>query len=245
MRVKRLLSRVFSNEERFVEHPTAYNNEPLIKLLRILHHCPFSWRKWLLNICRIQANPLVNEHVHYLKVEPAIISFSYGKGSITISTEEVAQLSLNIIDSSLSLSILSYFVRAESTAFPEQFQAIREERIYKEIGAALQYSSTQSYAQNLDYKWLNIDGKSNQGFTYDMFNRGLRRLRSDFSRHHTNLLIPYYNERKNVGYTTQYLYHASRNDEENTSRDVTTADLIRHYMRTGVQVVALWSLRAC
>lgn len=69
--------------------------------------------------------------------------------SRTVTLSEIVDLVQNIIDSSLSLCILSYFVRAESTQYPSQFEEQREERIQKELGAALAYSPT-SYDQVKD-----------------------------------------------------------------------------------------------
>jgi hypothetical protein len=173
---------------------------------------PFSWRKWILSICRVQESPLTNYHVHYLNIQPSSISFTLpnSSSSITYSTKEVSDLLLNLLPASLSLSILSYFVRAESTDYPDQFWDIREQRFFKEIEAAWKYSSSESYNQVKDYKWLNIDGPCRSGnTTHDMFNRGLKRLRTKFSRHHSVLLFPYANDSKNVGYRTQHMYNIS------------------------------------
>jgi len=148
-RVRHLLSSVLKNEERFVDHERSYNGDPLIKLLRMLHHFPYSWRKWILNICRIQENPLENLHLRVEDVTPSSISYSIHDSQFTITTHDVADLIVNILPAGLSLSLLSYFTRAESTAFPDQFREQRQIRINKEIGAALSYDP--SRIQRKDY----------------------------------------------------------------------------------------------
>jgi len=174
-RCGQLLRDVLSNEERFTEDPNNYNAEPLILLLRMLHHMPISWRKWILDVCRIQADPYRNRHLSPTKVDPPFCSITLGRSKLPkiVSPMEVADLLVNIIPSSLSLSFLSYFVRAESTAHESQFAAMIDQRLQAEIGQALRYDSTITQ-QRVNYDWMDIDAVRLSNPTHQMFIRGLK-----------------------------------------------------------------------
>lgn len=236
-RISRILSRVFKNEARFVDHHRLHSVDPLVSLLRMLHHFPFNWRKWLLNICRIQENPFENHHIHHTTVSPPVITFQIDNNQpCTITPADVSELVENFYESPLSLCILSYFVRAESTAHPDEFLEQRDQRIYKEVGAAICFDESLSWTQVKDYTWLNIDKDDYSVAAHAMFTRGLRRFRTELSRHHSTLLLPYASDQKNTGYTTQHLYRLQRGETLNEwDTSVTTGDLLRHYAETGNQ----------
>lgn len=238
-RISRILLKAFKNEVRFVEHPALFTVDPLTQLLRIIHHLPFTWRKWILNICRIQEHPLVNQNLLPHSIQPQIVTFQLENSqSRTIEPADIISLIENFLDTPLSLCILSYFVRAESTAYPNEFQEQRDIRIQKELGAAVQFDSKISMEQAKSYLWFNMNKDDHTSFVHGMFTRGLRRLRTEFSRHHATLLLPYANDRKNVGYTTQHLYRVIKGTSSSSEWDasVTTGDLLRLYAETGAVV---------
>lgn len=123
----------------------------LFRLLQIIHFLPMTWRKWILNACRIQSSMLSNIHLsqqlHQLDPPVAPVPSRYGQ-TILWHPSDIATYFEHVYDSPLNCSILSYFVRAESTAHPDQFRIEVDIAFNKEIMAALHYKSP---AQEFNY----------------------------------------------------------------------------------------------
>lgn len=229
----RAISRqVFRNGNSFVEQPHVYADVPLQKLLFYIPHLPFSWRKWILDACRIQSSMTSNTFLKSSRPkQPPVVHITHRNSVDTVTTTIISDLFENLYNSPVSCSILSYFVRAERLSSFDDPKEILLSAWDKELGAAL-FTSTGDQ-QVLDYDWLGEQRSDNR--CYQAFNRGLRELRHRFSYHHTILLFPYYNSKKNVSYDTQDLYREYI-DHPGSDMDFTTTDLLRLYHETGEKI---------
>jgi hypothetical protein len=232
----------------FTTERSSTSSNPLLTLLLAIHHLPFSWRKLILDACRVQESILHNdrlrEALHRLPSE--IVSFSYNRTNYEVTPLSIADYFENLYDSTLCCSILSYFVRAESTAYPSEAVKIREETITKEISAALYYKPIYRRldyfsligSQSDAYAWGSYPS-GNNARTKTLFSHGIRQLVSRWSREDAEILFPYYNGSKNVGYTTQDLYERyidPGGEVPETGRNVSTQDLLVLYHRTGKRI---------
>jgi len=224
------------------------NPTPLEQLLFYIYFLPFGYRKAILDACRIQESILHNYHLQLIfdKLQPRLVTFSSRGIAYSVSPLELANLFENIYDSSLSCSLLSYFCRAESSPHLDEARQIKEECLAKEISAALYYKSSE---QALDY--CKLYGKVDNSFTVGpwpsvdnrtsfLFTSGIRKLKSSWSRDSPEIFLPYFNGRKNLGYTTQEMFYEQISGDKCTSpvnKDVTSLDLLRWYFRTGKQIL--------
>jgi hypothetical protein len=224
---------------------------PLEQLLFFIHFLPFTYRKGILDACRIQESIIYNTNLIRIfdAIQPPFVEFLHRNTGYKVSPRHIAELFENIYDSPLSCSLLSYFCRAESSPHFEEARMIKEATLTKEISAAL-YSK--SHEQSLDYIKLmgNKDDAatgyhmvSDIGRTRFLFITGIRRMKASWSRESLEIILPYFNGKKNVGYTTQELYHELPEASNLSERNITTLHLLRKYFRTGKQVLGPLEMR--
>lgn len=217
----------------------AYDT-PLLVLIDHVYFLPISWRKYILNFCRMQQSPISNDH---LKMEWQTL-----RPSILVVCDEVYRgYTYNITDinnfldaicySPIACSLLSYFVRAEGTYHKEDFLAEKTKSFDKEFLAA---TDATVRGQQLNYGILTgMDIRVNPEFSgpespmlIQYYQRGLYTIRSKYSRELSKLILPAYNGAKNVGYQTQAAYCGFLNIE-NPHKSITSLDLLRLYAETG------------
>jgi len=148
---------------------------PLILLLLLIPYLPISYRKFLLNSCRIQSVqsrnialsaeysllPGVDSNIlniptyiiNILRLNGAIVSHSSANAGVelrftTISSSTLVDLFTQIYHSPALCTILSYFVRAEVSVFPEEYMTAKNDGILKELLA----SQALGRSQQLDYR---------------------------------------------------------------------------------------------
>jgi len=104
---------------RFRHTSISQAHTPLNRVLETIYYLPLSWRKWILDGCRIQESMYQNQHLlsSSSKLTPNIIAIpSIAKGRVdTWSPHDTMDYFEHMYDSPLVCSILSYFCRAEST----------------------------------------------------------------------------------------------------------------------------------
>lgn len=219
---------------------------PLEQVLSLIHFIPMTWRKWLLDLSRIQADPFVNHHLHtsLQQVAPELVVIPLRSGQWVLTIHELASIASNFYDSAICCSILSYFVRAESTAFVDEFLEVKEETLNKEIKAALHF---QPIGQQLNYYSLfggdadaaisGVTLKDQQRLIH-LWRAHFRSFKSTYSRLGSDIIYPVYNNKKTVGYDTQE--RLQRNEDSNPTDEYTyqytTLSLLRHYLETGERV---------
>jgi len=130
------------------------NLTPLVTILKRIHYFPISWRKLLLDACRIQAPIWQNIHLSqsYSSLQPEDVSILLGRGTNLNHSIKLHKAELLIFDHAitepLTASLLSYFVRAESTHHVAEFLKERDMSFNKEFSAAIWY---QDHSQVLNY----------------------------------------------------------------------------------------------
>lgn len=163
------------------------SHTPFHELLSIIYFLPYSWRKLILDACRIQRpifgnselrrralelketsssvpKPMSNRRRKHLKksriqlgesleqytMDPNEYLTSQGRGATIMTLEDIDDLLQNVYDNSVIMSLLSYFVRAEGTSRLDEFLAVNEQLIQKEVAA----SQLPNRLQELDYTYL-------------------------------------------------------------------------------------------
>jgi hypothetical protein len=132
-------------------------NTPLVALCDNVYFFPLSWRKFILDTCRIQAPIHTNKHIQQLSadVSPKELLFSFGTQPNTqiyqASFDDVLSLLDPIMPSPLACSILSFLVRAETAYDVEEFQEQRTISFQKEFDAAV---NALTINQVLDYRGI-------------------------------------------------------------------------------------------
>jgi hypothetical protein len=194
-----------------------FQRTPLEQLLSWTHYLPLTVRKWLVTLCRVQADPNVNIYLSSeydkLEADPFIGRNSNGY-PIIIDKTHILHLATQLYDSSLSCTILSYWCRAESTDRIDDFKEEKWKAFDKEISAALYFVP---HEQKLDYSQL-FSGETRPLFpgvapavqerTVLLFKQGIRKIKQTWSRYEeSEVLLPFYNGKKTVGYATQEEFH--------------------------------------
>lgn len=225
-----------------------YNcSSPLIALISWIFYLPISWRKLVLDTCRVQVQPSQNNHLResYESLEPCIYAHDVEPVRV-LYKHELDILLGRVLYSPLYLSLLSYCVKAEKTYFREEFLNEKHKSLDKEFGAAI---LSQSFQQNLDYTPLysNMPGRLHSQLTGDLlprvkalWNNGLRNVLSKIGDPSTLPILPKTNSRKNVGRATQRNYLVAEgydlSELDLSLYTVTTLNLLQHYHRTGVSI---------
>lgn len=132
-----------------------------------------------------------------------------------------------------------------------EFLAEKQASLEKELQAALYYDSA---GQALDYTGLvkvttnHLHPQLPGGIGWrlqSLFAAGILQLSQHFSNQSTRPLLPAYNARKNVSYSTSRNYYEAIGDSivDGYSTDVTTLDLLRLYYHTGIEVPGAIEMR--
>lgn len=231
-----------------ITNPNSEANYPLLRLIRVIHYLPIETRKFLLDACRIQRpvhdNDRLRDKLHSLQGDVYIpICYHLGNTRESLHIDDITAIFDQIVDSPMSCSLLSYFCRAESTCCPALFLEERMKSIDKELKAAFSYHSQ---TQKLDYSALFCKGKELTAIHPDSglsspttsfrFRAGIRTIRNSFSSRFSTILFPFYNGKKNLGYTTQEAFKRATWDGDVNYYGYTTLDLLRYYEQTGRKV---------
>lgn len=243
----------YSSEER----ADLFVHTPLSLILASVYYLPYGVRKFLLDFCRVQVPVLTNEYLNQQYaalrlVSPVInvpqdLNRAYERSGQQSSHHSIIRLDFligllsNIYDNPLQCSLLSYFVRAERTAFPDEFLLIGQETIQKEMKATQQPDR----GQCLDYTSLFTDNPSaihsEVGLvptrTIYLWKKHISSMRRLYN-HETHLVFPHYNGRKTVSLPTQNEYTNILLDHLPSipPTNITSKDLLFLYYRTGMQV---------
>jgi hypothetical protein len=143
-------------------------DNPLLEILSMIFFMPYTWRKFCLTASRIQSNIFLNQTLQQLYYEivntgeeillPVVfrVRESHKKDRLQpINIIHVAELINEIITSPVQASVLSYFTRAELSAYPEQFIEAGEQSKLKEARA----TQLPDRVQQLDYTCLFTSGE--------------------------------------------------------------------------------------
>jgi hypothetical protein len=232
-----------------LQDPYTTNASPIIILISWIYFLPISYRKALLDACRIQAPVWMNPTLsHSFASLPPYVSISHpdfvdGVG-LVITPHDISFQFDKILHFPILCSLLSYFVRAEGTIFKREFEEQKTISLDKELAAAMWYESG---VQVLDYTGLLDVTRQHlhpqlagiMGWRLQqLFQAGVRQISQHYSAVTARPLLPAYNARKNVSYETCRNYYEAIGDSmvDDVPKTVTTLDLLRLYYRTGTQV---------
>jgi hypothetical protein len=238
---------VLSSKEEILNYVVIDTFTPIRFLLSRTYYFPYQWRKLLLEACRVQQPILRNNYLStlYQEVkdkESHTIITTDSTSAYSLSLNKVVRQFDNIYDNPMLCCLLSYFVRAEATAYPDQFFELYSKGANKEISA----SQLPMREQQLDYSCLTTDDVGTgihhevESFPY----RTVALFKSHIKKstfHFTSpgyVLFPYYNKRKNIGYATQSNLERrilGYNLPKQATK-YTTLDLLKWYHLTGEEV---------
>lgn len=231
---------------------------PIMVILSWIPSFPILVRKAILDACRIQAPVLNNQSLQHTFASLPQQFVGYVAGQLaTLTLSAVISLLDQITPFPLLCCLLSYFVRAESTFHIEEFLLERQKGLDKELRAALFNESTD---QVLDYRFSlfgigsnNLHPQMNEQFRDGshrlraLYEKGIRQIAQHFSRHTTPPLLPRYNARKNISYSTIRAYYEAVGPDSPASLEldtnVTTLDLLRWYYISGDQILGPIEMR--
>jgi len=221
---------------------------PLILLIFGIHYLPYIARKHLLDCVRIQRSQYSDRHLrdsrsHVLSLHPRInaprrilnlfnrfmvhdrefLGSQHYVLMTFIHTAHLLDLFEHIYDSPILCSVLSYFVRAETTAHPKSFEDISENQQAKEIAASQQLNID----EQLSYLALFTDGLAPihrerdivPRLTSYMFTSHMRSLIDEYTDERF-ILFPHYNRKKNVSYKTQENYWMHQEHDPDYTRNL-------------------------
>jgi hypothetical protein len=210
-----IIERLWSDEYDFSTHT------PIHQLLSIIVHMTYDQRKFLLDFARIQSPVLINKTLSStfstLSDENRIINVPQGKLSKlkacglrkdarSIPMDYIISLLDTIWDNPLLCSLLSYFVRAERTEYPDSFILAGRKVIDKELAATQQPDRPQQLDYRCLYTEFPIPIHEEIGLvptrTIQLWQAGLEHMINEYSSPHF-ILFPHYNRRKTVSYPTQ------------------------------------------
>jgi hypothetical protein len=248
------------------EDIASQHNSPLLLVIKTIPFMPYVLRKFLLDFSRIQQPVFTNIHLKktlqvirsgsgstfYLPAGirvPLFANLGILENRKLVSIDDITPLLQNIYDDPIGLSVLSYFVRAEATIFPEEFRKAGDETIAKEILASLEPNTQQA----LDYRGIFTDEKVPVHIELNLFpertsllwKSQIRRICQYYTNERT-ILFPHYNGKKNVSYSTQNLILSFLNDGEPIMvqpTDYTSLSLLKIYHEHGVQLGGDMELR--
>jgi len=236
---------------------------PIHQLLAVIYYLPYDIRKFLLDFARIQSPVSLNNALGsaYIKLSAEYRNIHIPEGLLTklkacgfkkekkfLNLEYIISLTDHIYDNPLLCSMLSYFVRAERTAYPDTFVEAGRRVIDKELAA----TQLPNRDQQLDYTCLFTEDLTpihkELGLvperTIYLWKTHITTITHKYSSSY-HILFPHYNTRKTVSYPTQTALSTEQfgyPPEEQPSH-YTSADLLIHYYRTGSQVGGVLELR--
>jgi hypothetical protein len=220
---------------------------PLLVLISWIYYLPLTWRKLVVDVCRIQVQPSQNHHLQnaLFGLDPPVV-FTPEDIGYSLTIDEFDGLLGRVIYSPLLLSFLSYFARAETSHHLEDFQKQKQTSLDKELFAALE---SKSHHQVLDYSSLfsvgtrgrlhpQLTGQIDSG-VLAIWKQGLHRILTS-NRFSDRPLLPSYNARKTVSYATQRNLLLAQGYPPESVMDapktITSLDLLKHYLWTGSQI---------
>jgi hypothetical protein len=226
---------------------------PFEELLSYVEYMPFKVRKFLLDACRIQRSCYVNStllsSLNTLLLSRDATFFAPHATEKTIHVDQIATLFDHLYDNPVLCSVLSYFVRAETTRYRQEFLLLKEESITKEISASIDPPRPQqlSYSIFLDGEERPVHNVAQDAAiawkTVRTLKKNVSQIIHRFT-HSTHIFFPQYNGKKSVSYETQVLlYNSLRLSLERQPVEVTTLDLLKHYARTGEMIQGPLELR--
>lgn len=138
---------------------TSYENTPLFTLIDNIYFLPLTWRKFIIDLCRIQRAVDSNNHLtasfnDLVETTTSYVTFRNNPNKVFVYTSDKDTLSSfldHLLGSPTSFSLLSYFARAERTIHVDDFADARDSALTKEMNAA---TAAHSIPQRLDYALL-------------------------------------------------------------------------------------------
>jgi len=155
-----------STIKRIFGSPTNLNTlTPFRQILHHIYYLPISVRKFILDWTRIQQPVWVNVSLksQYISLNQLYPEISSQPSPITL--HEISSLLDKIVHSRLQVSLISYFVKAETSYFVGEFVELFRESWVKEFSASQQAD----LGKKLDYRGLFPDYYYElYGFSVDM-----------------------------------------------------------------------------
>jgi len=154
----------------------------------------------------------------------------------------------------MECSVLGFWCRAEIPSRLHEFKSVNEKGILKEIRA----SQSEDNSQQLNYRPLfdtalheavhigfptrgRLDGVPQEMLS--IFRSNLFKLKESLETNTRLVFFPMYNTRKNVSGETMDNYLEAHGEPRGSRRDVSSATILRHYHKTGVQIPGRLELR--
>jgi hypothetical protein len=225
----------------------------LLTLTQCIPCMPLKWRKFALQVCRIQRSPYANLRL-LSDLNTLQDDFPAVQNPITSNPYTISDFldSLDFISSSPHFcSFISYAVRAEVLPDADAERVIST-IINKELSAATQ----PDIPQQLDYHALSgpevypqsLHGQFQKGRrTLEAWRRGITQLHNIFEQQ-SHVFIPFYKKRKSLGYYTQDLLHIEMDRRVylysvHGKYDLTALDAVKLYHETGCQITGPMEMR--
>jgi len=227
------------------QDPFTSDLSPIMVMISWIYHLPIAHRKAMLDATRIQAPVWINTALtnSFTNLTPVTIySDLPDHPPIVLYASDLARYFDRIYPFPLLCSLLSYFVRAESTIHIQEFLEQKTVSLDKELSAALFYEDhgsildyTGLYGQSGSHLHPQLPGRMNPRL-FHIWESGIRHIAQLFSSVGTPPLLPSYNSRKNVSYSTCRWYYETIGDSDvEYAKDVTTLDLLKLYYSTGCE----------
>lgn len=220
-------------------------HSPLLTLVSQICHLPISWRKLILDACRIQSPFLQNNHLSlsYRNILPTRIACDHGETMIVLVFEDLIPYIDIATSCPVTSSFLSYFIRAEipCRALMDEFLLEKDKSFAKEFTEAIRPPSYEYgrlhygalFATSQMPMHLELGGYASSQLQR-LYKSGIDQIRTRAARFDQRILLPVYNRRKNIAYSSQEaFYELCGLDPLFEDRSITTLDLLRHYARTG------------
>jgi hypothetical protein len=146
---------VLSSKEEILNYVVIDTFTPIRFLLSRTYYFPYQWRKLLLEACRVQQPILRNNYLStlYQEVkdkESHTIITTNSTSAYSLSLDKVVRQFDNIYDNPMLCCLLSYLVRAEATAYPDQFSELYSKGANKEISASQLPTREQQWPARFD-----------------------------------------------------------------------------------------------
>lgn len=234
------------------------NHTPFITVVHSLYYFPLTWRKLLLDACRVQVpvkqNSSLSETLFHIHPRQIVIPSAHGD-PLHFDIDYILALVEQFISTPILCSMLSYFCRAESTYHRDEFLEQRMIGFDKEITAALFYEPKEhvlNYQGLFGINWMNVHPQLQVEIPrrlVHLFGQGIERIKKRFSTYKQIPILPAYNRKKNVSRSTVIEYWQSVRGEDSylpTRHDyslTSTWTLLRHYYLTGNRIGGVLEVR--
>lgn len=228
---------------------------PLVVLVDNVYFFPITWRKLIIDFCRIQRSSQNRTLALGIDViEPRQILLPLD-GSNTnpaniyqASIDELIPLLDTISSFPMACSLLSYFARAERTYHIDDFLNLRAAQIDKEMHAAtdsriIDQVLIYSGLMGMDQRAMHSEFESISLRLQHLFTSKLRQLSSAYGTERKHLYFPAYSKQKNLAYNTQINFLQAVYGKDTGDRSVTSLQLLRLYAREGVRISGWMEMR--